>query len=121
MDGRVTDESEFDWVTVDVLCTSESFKVMLVDALITPEAVIGMEVPPVVVPLLPVSVPIEVGIRNPPLETIFIVGNVRNTKTAIVSDLEGRFICKRFKGSWKFVSKVGLINSLQFLCNSRPG
>jgi hypothetical protein len=62
VDGRVTDESEFDWVTVDVLFTSESVKVMDVDALITPEAVIGMEVPPVVVPLLPVSVPIEVGI-----------------------------------------------------------
>ena len=62
MEGRATDESELLWVTVDVLCASESFKVMLVDALITPEAVIGMEVPPVVVPLLPVSVPIEVGI-----------------------------------------------------------
>jgi hypothetical protein len=49
------------WVTVDVLFTSESVRVMLVVALITPEAVMGMEVPPVVVPL-PVSDPIEVGI-----------------------------------------------------------
>jgi hypothetical protein len=49
-------------VTVDVLFTSESVRVMLVDALITPEAVIGMDVPPVVVPLLSVSVPIEIGI-----------------------------------------------------------
>jgi hypothetical protein len=57
----VTDDSELLWVTVDVLFTSESVKVMLVVALITPEAVIAMEDPPVVVPL-PVSDPIEVGI-----------------------------------------------------------
>lgn len=61
MEGRATDESELLWVTVDVLFTSLSVNVMLVVALITPEAVIGMEVPPVVVPL-PVSLPIEVGI-----------------------------------------------------------
>lgn len=61
MEGRATDESELLWVTVDVLFTSLSVNVMLVVALITPDAVIAMEVPPVVVPL-PVSVPIEVGI-----------------------------------------------------------
>jgi hypothetical protein len=61
VEGRATDESELLWVTVDVLFTSLSVNVMLVVALITPDAVIGMEVPPVVVPL-PVSLPIEVGI-----------------------------------------------------------
>lgn len=61
MEGRATDESELLWVTVDVLFTSLSVNVMLVVALITPDAVIAMEVPPVVVPL-PVSLPIEVGI-----------------------------------------------------------
>jgi len=62
VDGLVTDDSELLWVTVDVLFTSESVRVMLVDALMTPEAVIGMEVPPVVP--LPVS-PIEVGTNRP--------------------------------------------------------
>jgi hypothetical protein len=62
VEGLATAESELLWVTVDVLFTSESVRVMVVVALITPEAVIAMEVPPVVVPLLPVSVPIEVGI-----------------------------------------------------------